>query len=313
MIKLQFLGTCAGLPSKQRNVSSLLIQMLQYEDECWMFDCGEGTQHQLLHSSLTLHKLTKIFITHLHGDHIYGLPGVLGSRSFQGATTPLQLYGPKGIKDFVEKTLSISNTYIRYPLEIYEIDEGVIFKNNNFTFEAIQLEHGITSYGYRVSEKDISGELNVEALRQIGIQPGPIYKKLKDGETIVLESGMVVNGANFLGPTKKGKVIAVGGDTRSCINQMKLASNADILVHEATFLHKDAQLAYEHFHSTAFEAAKLASESGAKTLFMNHISSRYAKGVEELLEEATKIFASTFIPNDLQTYIVKQSGEVVEM
>ncbi|RXJ04619.1 ribonuclease Z [Anaerobacillus alkaliphilus] len=309
-MKLQFLGTCAGIPSKQRNVSSLIVQMLQYEDECWMIDCGEGTQQQLLHSSLTLHKISKIFITHLHGDHIYGLPGVLGSRSFQGATSKLQIFGPKGIKEFIEKTLSISNTYVRYPLEIYEIEEGTICKTDTFTFKAIQLEHGIPSFGYRIIEKDIPGELYVDELKKLGILPGPIYKRLKCGETVRLDNGLELTGTDFLGPTKRGKIIAVGGDTRACENQKKLALDADILIHEATFLHKDVQLAFEHYHSTAYEAAKLAVESGAKALFLNHISSRYSKGVEELLEEATAIFTPTFIPNDLETYLVKQNGDV---
>lgn len=310
MMKIQFLGTSAGIPAKKRNVSSLIIQMLQYENECWMVDCGEGTQHQLLHSSISLAKISKILITHLHGDHIYGLPGVLGSRSFQGATGGLQVYGPKGIKEFIEKTLSISNTYIRYPLEIVEIDEGIISKNNHFTFEAIKLEHGIESYGYRIKQKDIPGSLQTEKLKEIGVKPGPLYKRLKAGETITLEDGTEVHGANFVGPSKKGIVIAIGGDTRKCKNQQKLAYEATILIHEATFLHKDAKLAYEHFHSTVYEAAHLAKVNRVKNLFLNHISSRYSHGVEELLEEAKAEFTNTFIPEDLQTYVIKGDNSV---
>lgn len=313
MIKLQFLGTCAGIPSKQRNVSSLVIQMLQYENECWMVDCGEGTQQQLLHSSLTLSKITKIFITHLHGDHIYGLPGVLGSRSFQGATEKLQLFGPKGIKEFIETTLIISNTYLRYPLEVIEIVEGEILTTEFFVFEAILLDHGIPSYGFRITEKDAPGVLDAEKLKQIGVAPGPLFKKIKAGEKVFLENGIEINGADFVGPRKKGKIIAIGGDTRKTKKQNLLAANADLLIHEATFLHKDEQLAYEHFHTTAKEAAILALNSGVKALFLNHISSRYSHGVEELLCEAQTVFPNTFIPNDLQTYLIKQNNDVKTM
>jgi ribonuclease Z len=311
MIKIQFLGTCAGIPSKERNVSSLVIQMLQYENECWMIDCGEGTQHQLLHSSLTLSKINKIFITHLHGDHIFGLPGVLGSRSFQGATEKLQLFGPKGIKEFIETALMISNTYIRYPLEIIEIVEGTILRTDSFTFEAISLDHGIPSYGFRITEKDTAGKLDIEKTKEFGISPGPILKKIKARESIVLDTGIEVNGAESLGPDKKGKVIAIGGDTRKTDNQNLLAKNADILIHEATFLHKDERLAYEHFHSTANEVATLAKNNGVKVLFLNHISSRYSHGIEELLFDAQSVFPNTFIPNDLQMFLIKQNDDVI--
>lgn len=310
MIKIQFLGTCAGIPSKMRNVSSLIIQMLHYENECWMIDCGEATQHQLLHSSMTLSKINKIFITHLHGDHIYGLPGLISSRSFQGATGELKLFGPKGIKDFIYTCLSISGTYIRYPLEVIEIDEGVLFSNHAFSFEAIKLEHGLTSFGFRIQEKDTPGSLNVEKLKSLGVTPGPIFKQVKEGKQITLKDGTVINGADFVGPLKKGKVLAIAGDTRQCNNVERLAKNADIFIHEATFLNKDKHLAYEHYHSTAKEVALLAKKSNVKLLFLNHISSRYSENTRDLLQEAEEVFSKTFIPNDLQTYIIKQNNEV---
>lgn len=310
MIKLQFLGTCAGIPSKERNVSSLIVQMLQHENECWLFDCGEATQHQLLYSSITLSKITKIFITHLHGDHIYGLPGLIASRSFQGATSKLQLFGPKGLKDFIHISLSTSNTYIKYPLEIQEIEEGMLYKSPLFTFEAIKLEHGIPSYGYRITEKGSQGALDIKKLEMLGIKPGPIFKELKAGKKVVLDSGVIIDGNDYLGPTKKGKIIAIAGDTRKCESIKKLAENANLFIHEATFLHEDYQLAYEHFHSTAFEAAQAAIECNVSILFLNHISSRYSKNSNQLLQEAQSIFPKTFIANDLQAFIINQKDEV---
>lgn len=311
MVKLQFLGTCAGIPSKMRNVSSLVIQMLQYQNECWMFDCGEATQHQLLHSSLTLSKVTKIFITHLHGDHIYGLPGVIGSRSFQGATEKLQIFGPKGIKNFIETALTVSNTYVRYPLEIIEIQEGLICKNDFFSFEAVRLEHGIVSYGYRIVERDLPGPIDVEKLKSIGVTPGPIYKELKAGKKVKLPNGKIINGKDYLGPKKVGKIIAIGGDTRKCDSLKRLAKDANILIHEATFLDKDRDLAFEHFHSTALEAAKTAKECNVKVLFLNHISSRYCESIDDLLREAKSTFINSYIPHDLQTYLLHKNDEVV--
>lgn len=310
MIKVQFLGTGAGVPSKARNSSSFVIQWLQYKNESWMFDCGEGTQHQLLHSSFTVSKITKIFITHLHGDHIYGLPGVLGTRSFQGATEKLEIFGPKGIKEFIETALSISNTYIRYPLEINEIEEGEICGSKNFSFQAIKLEHGTQSFGFRIIERDSQGPLDVERLINIGINPGPVLKELKAGKRIVLESGEIIDGNDFVGPLKKGKIIAVGGDTRQCESLKRLADQANILVHEATYLHENIDLAFEHFHSTAFQAAKLAAECQVSSLFLNHISPRYCQSTDLLLHEAQAIFPNTYIPADLQSYLIKQSDEI---
>lgn len=310
MIKLQFLGTCAGIPSKERNGSSLVMQWLQYQNECWMFDCGEATQHQLLHSSFTLSKINKIFITHLHGDHIYGLPGVLGSRSFQGATEKLQVFGPKGIKNFIETTLSISNTHIRYPLEINEIEEGEICLSERFSFEAIKLEHGTPSFGFRIIEHDSSGSLNIKKLLSIGVKPGPILKDLKSGKKIVLENGQIIDGKDFVGSPIKGKIIAVGGDTRQCESLKRLADQANILIHEATYLHDDKELAYKHFHSTAYQAAKLAHECHVRSLFLNHISSRYSESIIPLLDEAQTIFPNTYIPDDLQSYLIKQNDEI---
>src|SRR5699024_2373757 len=141
-MELIFLGTGAGLPSKERNVSAIALSLLQEINSIWLFDCGEATQHQILHTSIKPRKINKIFITHLHGDHIFGLPGLLGSRSFQDGEA-LTIYGPKGIKNFVETSLEVSATHLTYPLYIEEITEGIIFENNHFTVTAAQLEHGV--------------------------------------------------------------------------------------------------------------------------------------------------------------------------
>ncbi|AZB43466.1 ribonuclease Z [Bacillus sp. FJAT-42376] len=295
-----FLGTGAGVPSKQRNVSSLALELLEERGAVWLFDCGEGTQHQILHTSLKPRKIEKIFITHMHGDHIFGLPGLLGSRSFQGAEDPLMIYGPKGIKQFVGAALAHSQTHLRYPIEVIEGEGGIVFEDDQFIVEAILLEHGIPSYGYRITEKDKPGTLMADKLMAAGIKPGPVYQQLKEGGTAVMEDGTVLNGRDYLGPPKRGKIIAIAGDTRSCPQLGRLAENADLLVHEATFAEADEKLAHEYFHSTTIQAAALAQNYAVKQLVLTHISARYqGEQVQMLLNEARKIFANTAIAEDL--------------
>ncbi|KRG08704.1 ribonuclease Z [Lederbergia galactosidilytica] len=298
-MELLFLGTGAGMPAKQRNVSSLALMLLQERNAVWLFDCGEATQHQILHTSLKPGKIEKIFISHLHGDHIYGLPGLIGSRSFQGGTTELTIYGPKGIRDFIEVSLSVSQTRLRYPLTIIEIEEGCIFEDDQFLVETALLDHGIPSFGFRITERDRPGTLDSGRLKAKGIPPGPIYKKLKMGESVQLDHGETVSGLDFLGPDIKGRIITILGDTRPCANALQLAEKADVLVHEATFAAGNEEMAVEYFHSTTTQAANIAKEAGVQELILNHISSRYLKADwDQLVHEARNIFPNTQLSND---------------
>jgi ribonuclease Z len=307
-LELVFLGTGAGVPSKGRNVSSLVLQLLDERGASWMFDCGEATQHQILYTSVRPRRLEKIFITHLHGDHIFGLPGLLGSRSFQGGDTPLTVYGPKGIRDFIEVSLSVSKTHVKYPLLIEEIEEGVVFEDDTFRVEAARLIHGIESFGYRITEKDIPGPLLVDKLLEIGVKPGPIFKRLKEGETVTLEDGRIIDGKEFVGAPQKGRVLAVLGDTRYCEAAVSLAKQADVLVHEATFAAEDEAQAYDYYHSTTYQAAKTAKQAGAKKLILTHISSRYqGEDCEVLLKEARTVFPNTYMAEDLKRFTVSRA------
>lgn len=296
-----FLGTGAGVPAKLRNVSSLVLKLLDERGTLWMFDCGEATQHQILHTSIKPRRIEKIFITHLHGDHIYGLPGLLSSRSFQGGESLVTVYGPKGIKDFVDISLQVSGTYLKYPLKIVEIEEGIVFEDEQFKVEARKLEHGIPSYGYRVVEKDRPGSLLVEKLQEANIPPGPLYKKIKAGENVVLEDGTIIDSSEFRGEDIKGRIVTILGDTRLCDNAYLLASNADLLIHEATFSKGEEQLAYDYFHSTTTQAAQVARDAGVKQLCLTHISSRYDKRASQLhVEEAREVFPDTEIADDFK-------------
>lgn len=308
-MELIFLGTGAGLPSKERNVSSVALSLLQELNEVWLFDCGEATQHQILHTTIKPRKINKIFITHLHGDHIFGLPGFLGSRSFQDGEA-LTIYGPKGIKKFVETSLEVSATHLTYPLYIEEITEGIIHEGNDFTVTAARLEHGVTSYGYRIEEKDKLGELRVDKLKELGVQPGKIYQDIKNNPETVLPNGDVIQRSDVLGPNKKGHIISILGDTRNTLKHETFIQNSDVLVHEATFDQNKHELAYQYHHSTTAEAAQLALSGQVKQLILTHISARYQeeKDMTLLLQEARDIFPNTMIAEDLSVFPIQKKS-----
>ena len=295
-----FLGTGAGVPAKARNVTAIALQLLEERGKVWLFDCGEATQHQILKTAVKPRKIEKIFITHLHGDHIFGLPGLLSSRSFQGGVEKLTVYGPKGIDAYITTSLQVSATHLKYPLEIIEIEEGVIFEDDQFTVTALELDHGIYSVGYRIVEKDRQGSLLVDQLREQGVQPGPLYKALKNGESVCLEDGRTINGKDYLSAPQKGRIITILGDTRVCENALVLADSADYLIHEATFSAEETELAKAYFHSTTIQAAETAKKAGVKHLVLTHISSRYTlEDAERLKEESREILSNTTVAEDL--------------
>lgn len=294
-----FLGTGAGMPSRQRNVTSIALKLLAERNEVWLFDCGEGTQHQILSISLKPRKVKKIFITHLHGDHIYGLPGFISSRAFLGGED-LWIYGPKGIKEYVLTSLKISQTYLKHELHFYEfLEDGKIFEDDTFMVELKKLDHGIDSYGFRVIEKDRPGELLVDQLKQVGVKPGPIYKEIKAGKDIVLEDGTTILAKNFVGEAKKGKIVTILGDTRFCQAAIDLAQNSDLLIHEATFAKGEEELAFAYYHSTTLQAATVAKESNVKRLLVTHISSRYdLKEIKMIVNQLREVVENSDVAFD---------------
>ena len=307
IVKLVFLGTGAGMPSKGRNVTSIALQLLEERGTTWLFDCGEATQHQILHTTIRPRRIEKIFITHCHGDHIFGLPGLLSSRTFLGGEDLLTIYGPKGIKEYVETSFRISGTYLKYPIKFVEISEGTIFEDDKFIVHAIELEHGIQSFGFQLIEKDLPGELNVAELKKQGIEPGPIYKFLKEGKTVTHHDGRVLNGIDFIGKSKKGRRIAIAGDTRLTEKSNLLAKGMDVLVHESTFAEEEAKHAYDYFHTTSSQIAEVARNEDITTLFLTHISARYqGESSIKLLNEARAIFENTYIANDFDEFEIKR-------
>lgn len=308
-----FLGTGAGVPSKTRNVASLCLRMLQELQTIWMFDCGEGTQQQLFHFPVKLRQLDKVFITHLHGDHIFGLPGLLTTRSSQGATQPLTLFGPPGIDRFVKTALEVSCSHLSFNLSIKEISHpGVVLQESEVTVVADFLQHNVPSVGYRVIEAPRPGRLNAPLLRQLGVPEGPAYGELKVGKAVTLDDGRVIEPAGVVTPAQPGRIVAILGDTRPTETAVTLADKADLLVHEATFSAKKSDLAAEYGHSTAADAARVAAEAHVRQLVLTHISQRYTLDtVQQLLEEARSIFPDTVLAYDGTIIEVPFSGASV--
>lgn len=300
-MNIWFLGTGAGRPSKYRNVSGIALQLPEPSCGWWLFDAGEATQHQLMRTPLKLSRLEAIFITHLHGDHIYGLPGLLSSRSFDGGVTPVQIIGPKGLKQYMDTVFAVSGTQLDYELIIHEIaeEETVIHTNERFTVEAAALEHRMTCFGYRVIERDQPGKLLVHKLKALGIEAGPIYGKLKQGQAVSLPDGLVVRTEDVTGETKVGRVVTILGDTMPCSNAVKLATGADLLVHEATFAAGMEEKAHEFGHSTTTDAAETAAAAKAKRLIMTHFSGRYSiEDLGQLEAEAATHFSEVTAATD---------------
>ncbi|BAH43207.1 ribonuclease Z [Brevibacillus brevis NBRC 100599] len=306
-----FLGTGSGAPTTRRNVSGIGLRFLQ-AGKWWLFDCGEGTQHQLLRAPMKISQLDKIFITHLHGDHLYGLIGLLASRSLRNTEpTPLELYGPPGLDRYFRGIMEASPVHLQYPLEIKIVSEGVIYEDEEIVVSCRMAKHRVPSFAYAVMEKEKTGAFQVERAKQAGVPSGPLFGALKRGEQVTLEDGRVLDGKDFVGEPQPGRKIVFSGDTEPSQAVLELAKGADLLVHEATYAHHDKELATRSGHSTAREAAQIAKEAGVKELCLTHFSPRYEDedgdfSMEDLLAEAQQIFPATQLADDLGSISVKR-------
>ncbi|MBB3110359.1 ribonuclease Z [Paenibacillus phyllosphaerae] len=298
-MQLMFLGTSAGRPTKTRNVTAAALVLPDPLHVFWLFDAGEGTQHRMLGSKLKLNRLEKIFITHLHGDHIYGLPGLLSSRSYFEGAVPLELIGPPGIKAFIEGVFALSGTHLEYEFTIREVEPGLILENDRFKVTADTLVHRLPCYGYRIEEKESPGPLKLERLAEFGLKPGPEYGQLKRGEDVQLADGTWIRSSEVAGKPLKGRIVTILGDTSPCDAAIALAKDADLLVHEATFAPGMEEKAAAYGHSTSMQAAQIALEANVKTLVLTHFSSRLcAEDVEQLVQAAQTLIPDTRAAED---------------
>ncbi|HEY9670022.1 MAG TPA: ribonuclease Z [Waterburya sp.] len=306
-MQITFLGTSSGVPTRSRNVSSVALRLPQ-RAEVWLFDCGEGTQHQLLRSDLKTSQIRRIFITHMHGDHIYGLMGLLASCGLAGNTDRIDIYGPAELEDYLRAGKKYSYTHFSYPVQVHPVQPGIVYEDEEFLISCRPLKHRVQAFGYRVVEKDRPGRFNVAKATALGIPSGPIYGKLKRGETVTLPDGRQIRGSDLCEEKEVGRKVVYCTDTVYCDSAVELAQDADVLIHEATFAHQDAQLAFERLHSTSTMAAQVALGGGVKQLIMTHFSPRYAPGnaiiLDDLLQEARAIFPQTILAYDFFTYEV---------
>ena len=304
-MEVTFLGTSSGVPTRSRNVSSVALRLTQ-RGEIWLFDCGEGTQHQILRSDLKTSQLKKIFVTHMHGDHIFGLMGLLASCGLGAHAENIEVYGPPGLDAYLKACMKYSCTYFPYGVHFHTVSPGIIYEDDQYVVSTEMLKHRVTAFGYRVSEKNKAGKFDVEKAKKMGIPSGPIYGQLKQGKTITLDDGRIINGSQLCGPTEIGRKFVYCTDTVFCESAIALSQDADVLIHEATFAHQDAQMAFERMHSTTTMAAQVALAAQVKQLIMTHFSPRYAPGnalqLSDLLKEAQAIFPQTILAHDFLTY-----------
>ena len=308
-MRITFLGTSAGVPTRARNVSCVALRLPQ-RGEVWLFDCGEGTQHQLLRSDLNISQVTRVFVTHMHGDHVYGLMGLLATCGMAGHARGVTVYGPRGITEYVREVSRRTQLHTSYPLEVVEVREGPVFEDEEYAVTCAPLKHRLPAFGYRVTEKDRTGHFDAGRAQAEGIPPGPLYGRLKRGERVTLPDGRTFAGADFCGPDLKGRSVVYCTDTIYCRAAVELARGADLLIHEATFAEADEGLAVRSTHSTASMAGRVASEAGARRLVITHISPRYfpgnQTGPEELLEEARAVFPAAELAHDFLSVDVER-------
>ncbi len=311
-MEITFLGTSSGVPTRSRNVSSVALRLPQ-RAEVWLFDCGEGTQHQLQRSDIKSSQIRRIFITHMHGDHTFGLMGLIASCGLAGTGQPIDIYGPEGLKEYLHAAAKYSYMNFGSRLKIHTVKPGLIYEDQEFSVSCQLLKHRVPAHGYRVMEKDRPGMFNLDKAKSLGIPPGPVYGKLKQGQVVTLEDGRKINGTDLCGQPEAGRKVVYCTDTVFCDAAVELAQDADVLIHEATFAHQDAQMAFEKMHSTTTMAAQVALLAGVKRLIMTHFSPRYAPGnpiqLDDLKQEAKAIFPNTKLAYDFYSYEVPRRRE----
>ena len=313
-MQVTFLGTSSGVPTRARNVSAVALRLPQ-RSEMWLFDCGEGTQHQFLRSDLRLSQLRRVFITHMHGDHVFGLPGLLASLGLAGNSNEgIDLYGPDPLESFLKGALANSSTRIGYPLQVHRVrpaaEQGsVVFEDADLIVRCTPLTHRVPAYAYRVEQKPLAGRFDIDQARALEIPPGPVYAQLKRGETVTLEDGRTIDGTTLCGPERPGVSVVYCTDTVFSEAAVELARGADLLIHESTFAHAESEMAFQKQHSTSTMAAQTAAEAGVGQLVLTHLSPRYVPGnsvtPNDLLQEAQAIFPNTVLAKDFLSLDVK--------
>lgn len=293
MIRVTFLGTAASRPTVGRNVSGLAVQR---EGDLMLFDCGEGTQRQMMRYS-TGFNVGAIFVTHMHADHFLGVTGLLRTLGLQGREDALELYGPPGSRSVLQTMVSLGVERIPFDVPIRELAPGDAVHRDGYRVVAFQADHGMNAVGYALVEDDRLGRFDVERARALGVPEGPLFGRLHRGETVQVD-GRTIEPSEIVGAPRPGRRVVYTGDTRPCRAITEIARAADLLVHDCTFAEEDAERARETFHATAVGAARCALDAGVRRLLLTHISARYAESPRVLEEEAETVFPGARVAQD---------------
>jgi ribonuclease Z len=291
-LDIVFLGTSASAPTAGRAPAALLVRR---GGDRLLFDCAEGTQRQLMRSTLGLPDLDEIFLTHYHADHTLGLPGLLKTFALRGRETPLTVYGPPGLRELFGDLRRVFGR-VTYPLATVEVRPGEALERDGYRILVVPVHHGVSAVGYAVDELDRPGEFDAAAADALGVPFGPERGALQRGDSVTLPDGAVVTPDAVIGPPRSGRRVVITGDTAPVETVQVLAEGADVLVHDATFSEDERERAEETLHSTARQAGEIAAAAGVRLLALTHFSPRYFG--PELLEEAQAVFAATVAPRD---------------
>jgi len=294
MLALTFLGTGAACPTVERNVSALAVQR---EGETLLFDCGEGTQRQMMRYGVGF-SFRELFFTHYHSDHLLGVMGLFRTMGLMDRKEGVTLYGPKGAQRILGNALAVGIERTRLPFEIVEVKPGDRLGRGEYEIAVFATEHRADTVGYALVEHDRLGRFDPDRARALGIPEGPLWGQIHKGKPVTLGDGRVISPAELVGPARPGRTVVISGDTRPHAALIAAAKGADLLVHEATFGEDERERAVETGHSTAREAAQVAAEAGVRRLVLTHISARYTRDAPELLAEAQALFAETVVARD---------------
>jgi ribonuclease Z len=294
-LSIRLLGTSASRPTVERNVSSLAVHR---EGETLMFDCGEGTQRQMMRYGVSF-ALEDIFFTHMHADHLLGVVGLIRTMALQGRTERLRLWGPRGSSRVLKRAESLGFERATFPVEIIELESDQRVERSGYAIVAFPVEHrGSASIGFAIVEEERKGRFNPDLARELGIPEGPLWGQIHRGQPVTLEDGRVIEPSVLVGAKRSGRTVVITGDTRPCAATIEAARGADLLIHESTFGDEEAERAIETGHSTAREAAQVAREAGVRRLLLTHFSARYSRDAMELEREAKQVFAETRVAKD---------------
>jgi ribonuclease Z len=305
MLSLTLLGTGAACPTVDRNVAALAIHR---EGEMLLFDCGEGTQRQMMRYGVGF-SFHEIFFSHFHADHFLGLAGLLRTIGLLDRKDPLTLYGPRGAAKWLGQMVTLGMDRPKFEVRIVELKPGDVLMRKDYEILAFPVEHRGEAFGYALIEHERLGRFHPDQARTLGVPEGPLWGMLHRGETVTLPDGRTVGPADLVGPPRPGRRVVYSGDTRPCKGTLAAARGADLLVHEATFGDDERDRARETGHSTARQAAELARDAGVRQLVLTHISARYSREAPELVDEARSVFAETTVGRDGMTVEVGLVGE----